>query len=91
MQRAVLNGGDVLNTIGRGVKRVPGPVKAICFAVGLSTLAEDAKANNQGLAEQAAENALPVEAKTIRETLQGIALGIHETIAAQFEDLFPRR
>lgn len=80
-----------LDDLAVGVSKRVGPIKLACFAFALSTLAADAKANNQSVVEQAAENALPVEAKTIRETLQGAALSFQETIAAQFEGLFPRR
>ena len=72
-------------------KKIPGPVKVGCILVGFLTLAEDAKANEQSLVEQAAENALPVEAKTIRETLEGIVSGVFEGVKAQFEDLVPAR
>jgi RHS repeat-associated protein len=80
---------DALRASKAFVKRVPGPVKIACMIFSVSTLAEDARANDQSLVEQAAENALPVEAKTIRETLEGFIGFVHDSVREQFVDLFP--
>jgi hypothetical protein len=82
---------EKVERLANAAKKYSGPLKVCLFVVTIGGISERAEANEQSVIEEATEEAfLPVEGKTISQTLEGFLGAIKDAIQGAFEGFAQR-